>query len=457
MSFWKKLFRSKSQETTTKSSTDSKASRGFVLRVRYPDRYEYFDPKTERLLKRPEDLKSFIGPREVATAIVLALNKAGFSADAIEYEQAVCEHEWSVPFEAAKFGFVDPDATPTNPNICFGGKYDEDRSFGVFRESYLASADESAYKKADAAGRDFLAAIFVFMAYGIEPVQASARAAAGKFIVHWAPASKDLVKTGPDDSWNVPVGLVVFQRMWSPTSAANPSSPDNNEVRSKVIRLVNKQEASTAVSKTEPRAIASDVAPSQPGFHPRISGQSTKPDPKVKNAILPMELCDLIARGDCDELDRLIAEDPWVVSYWCSPQDGIKEKAYYQGGTALHWAVGHNQASVAELLIDRGAQINAKGYYGWTPLHLASLKGYDYIIGLLLSKGAEVNCKSSNGKTPLHVAASSKNDIITIELLLRAKAHINDRDNKNQTPLAVANTAGNKVIAEMLRKHGGQE
>jgi len=59
----------------------------------------------------------------------------------------------------------------------------------------------------------------------------------------------------------------------------------------------------------------------------------------------------------------------------------------------------------SELLIAKGADINAKDEYGWTPLHYAAIKGQKEVVELLIAKGADINSKNQSGETPLHEAA----------------------------------------------------
>jgi len=65
--------------------------------------------------------------------------------------------------------------------------------------------------------------------------------------------------------------------------------------------------------------------------------------------------------------------------------------------------------SAAKLLIDSGADVNAKGSGGWTSLHLAAAYGHSDLIELLISKGAALDVKDNSGKTPLDYARKNNN------------------------------------------------
>ena len=70
----------------------------------------------------------------------------------------------------------------------------------------------------------------------------------------------------------------------------------------------------------------------------------------------------------------------------------------------IHEAAAGGYIETAALLLDRGADVNAKNERGWTPLHLAVRRGYTETAALLLDRGADVNAQDKDGETPLHWA-----------------------------------------------------
>ena len=56
------------------------------------------------------------------------------------------------------------------------------------------------------------------------------------------------------------------------------------------------------------------------------------------------------------------------------------------------------------MLIDNGAEVNAKGNYDLTPLHMAASRNSAEVAKLLIDKGAEVNAQDAGGNSPLDLA-----------------------------------------------------
>lgn len=55
-----------------------------------------------------------------------------------------------------------------------------------------------------------------------------------------------------------------------------------------------------------------------------------------------------------------------------------------------------------ESLIKNGANINSKdNNYGWTPIHTAAHAGHEKIVEVLINNGAQVDARNYLGGTPL--------------------------------------------------------
>jgi pectate lyase len=76
--------------------------------------------------------------------------------------------------------------------------------------------------------------------------------------------------------------------------------------------------------------------------------------------------------------------------------------------TALHRAAIRGHKDVAELLLAKGAGVNARDWGCATPLHYAAEKGHKEIADLLIAKGADVNATDNNGRSPLWWARRHK-------------------------------------------------
>ena len=164
------------------------------------------------------------------------------------------------------------------------------------------------------------------------------------------------------------------------------------------------------------------------------------------------EIHDATERGDVEKVKTLLAADPSLVNAQLPSNKG----------TPLIFAIVYAKPEVAKLLLEKGADVNAKASNGQTALHQASAYGQLEVVKLLLERGASVNFEVKDdaqggdpGCTPLLLAAENGH-LEIVKLLLGKKADVNARASYNTlhqsaTPLIAAT----KVSADYEKLGGG--
>ena len=76
-------------------------------------------------------------------------------------------------------------------------------------------------------------------------------------------------------------------------------------------------------------------------------------------------------------------------------------------GTALHKAVALGHAKVTNILLEAGADVDARNSQAATPLHKAAEDGVHEILNALLRAGASLTLRNDDGKAPIAVAKNA--------------------------------------------------
>jgi hypothetical protein len=132
------------------------------------------------------------------------------------------------------------------------------------------------------------------------------------------------------------------------------------------------------------------------------------------------------ATGDVEAVAAALEQNGSVANSW-----------HPLGLSALHFAAFSGDAAVTKLLLDNGAEIDARARNAFfnTPLQVALLPGNEATARLLLERGADPLVRAERGFAPIHEAAFlGRRDLV--DLLLAKGADIDSRANDGVTPSA---------------------
>ena len=107
-----------------------------------------------------------------------------------------------------------------------------------------------------------------------------------------------------------------------------------------------------------------------------------------------------------------------------------------------------------QLLVARGAIVDARAIDGCTPLIHASEKGHAPVVRALLAAGADVRARNNPNRTALHWASYKGRTEALRELLRRHDAELNAQDNNGFTALMEACEQGHLMAATALIAFG---
>lgn len=117
--------------------------------------------------------------------------------------------------------------------------------------------------------------------------------------------------------------------------------------------------------------------------------------------------------------------------------------------TPLHYCARDKAAQITALLLDKGANPDSTDHQSRTPLHLAAAAGNADATKALLSHNARIAVTDQFQITPLHLAAAQKNPAV-VQFLLDHKASTSARDDFSRTPLHDAAASGSPEIVTLL-------
>jgi ankyrin repeat protein len=124
----------------------------------------------------------------------------------------------------------------------------------------------------------------------------------------------------------------------------------------------------------------------------------------------------------------------------------------HRGKTALQLAAERGHNAMVFLLLQYGADANAKSDGDWTPLLNAAKEGHKDVVDTLL-RFSNPNSRTSSGRTALHWAADQGHLGVVRRILVEPTSLTNSKDNSKNTPFSLAAQKGHHEIMEILKPY----
>ena len=141
--------------------------------------------------------------------------------------------------------------------------------------------------------------------------------------------------------------------------------------------------------------------------------------------------------------------------HWAVLQGADVSRVDRMGFRPLHLAASAGHSAVLDVLLARGARVNALSqragaYGGCTALHVAVAAGHEGAVQTLIDAGASLDRRDDAGFTALHTAALTGSRTM-VKRLVAAGAHAEPFLADN-TPLDLALRAGHHDVVGLLRQ-----
>ena len=175
--------------------------------------------------------------------------------------------------------------------------------------------------------------------------------------------------------------------------------------------------------------------------------------------LLLQQGADINSRGSTDATPLIMAaeeEKTDVVSLLLDQGANIDATSGHLLHVVIRYSEWKSAIPIIDLLLEKGADLEAQDHGGQTPLVVAIRSLNFEIVRFLLERGADLEAKDRQGQTPLMVAVQEFPRVAVglLKFLLENGANLEAKDNNGHTPLVIAVRDGRVGNAEFLLERG---
>ncbi|MFC2139986.1 ankyrin repeat domain-containing protein, partial [Bacteroidota bacterium] len=121
--------------------------------------------------------------------------------------------------------------------------------------------------------------------------------------------------------------------------------------------------------------------------------------------------------------------------------------------SAIHFAAFYNKVEIIKLLVEKGADFNLRNSQGIVPIFYAAMRGAIESVKCLIEHGADYKVKDDNKQNLLHAASANGNTEL-MKYLINKNLDLHSADIYNKTPLFYAAEKGLTEITDMYIENG---
>lgn len=208
----------------------------------------------------------------------------------------------------------------------------------------------------------------------------------------------------------------------------------NNNKNSEQGDFLNKELLFKAISEGDLELVKSIIEPG-------LDIHNIYFEEEINNQVIEKSLLDLAIEKDRVEITQYFIEE---CNFDVNELD-------YNSTSLLLTALANEQYEIAEVLIDKGIDINKVNIDGWSALHFTIFYGYTNLFAkITLVNGADINLATKEGVTQLHLAVLS-DDIYFLNALIDKGVNKDVYDENNESPYQLAQKLNKLEYVRVLR------